>query len=62
MTRRIAYVLSRTTGIPGDSGDIGNWGYMLGTVSLIVEGSLFLIAVSRIASLLCQRADRAAGG
>jgi hypothetical protein len=39
------YVLSRTTGLPGDSGDVGNWGYLLGTVSLIVEWSFVALAV-----------------
>jgi hypothetical protein len=38
------YVLSRTVGIPGDAGDVGNWGYLLGTVSLVVEGSFVVIA------------------
>jgi hypothetical protein len=45
-----AYIFSRTTGIPGDHGDIGNWGYVLGIFSLIVEGSLFLLSVYRLAS------------
>ena len=40
----IGYILSRTVGVPGDSGDIGNWGYLLGTVSLIVEGSFIVLA------------------
>jgi hypothetical protein len=39
------YILSRTVGLPGDRGDIGNWGYVLGTVSLIVEGSFVVLAV-----------------
>ena len=39
------YILSRTMGLPGDSGDVGNWGYPLGTVSLIVEGSFIVLAV-----------------
>lgn len=39
------YILSRTMGLPGDSGDVGNWGYLLGTVSLIVEGSFVVLAV-----------------
>jgi hypothetical protein len=39
------YVLSRTVGLPGDSGDVGNWGYVLGTVSLIVEGCFVVLAV-----------------
>jgi hypothetical protein len=38
------YILSRSVGIPGDSGDIGNWGYTLGTVSLLVEGAFVIIA------------------
>ncbi len=39
------YILSRTVGVPGDPGDIGNWGYLLGTVSLIVEGSFIVLAI-----------------
>jgi hypothetical protein len=38
------YVLSRSVGLPGDSGDIGNWGYTLGQVSLVVEGLFVIIA------------------
>ena len=39
------YILSRTVGLPGDRGDVGNWGYALGTVSLVVEGSFVILAV-----------------
>jgi hypothetical protein len=39
------YILSRTVGVPGDPGDIGNWGYLLGTVSLAVEGAFVVLAV-----------------
>ena len=42
------YLLSRTVGVPGDPGvpgDIGNWGYLLGTVSLLVEGSFIVLAL-----------------
>jgi hypothetical protein len=53
----IAYVLSRSTGLPGDNADIGNWGYVLGTVSLIVEGILFALCATVIPrSLANQRA------
>jgi hypothetical protein len=38
------YTLSRSVGVPGDPGDVGNWGYLLGTVSLIVEGSFIVLA------------------
>jgi hypothetical protein len=47
------YLVSRTIGVPGDPGDIGNWGYLLGTVSLIVEASFIVLAaicVRRIAA------------
>jgi hypothetical protein len=40
----IGYVLSRSVGIPGDSGDVGNWGYLLGTVSLVVEATFVVVA------------------
>lgn len=38
------YLLSRSVGIPGDTTDIGNWGYTLGTVSLLVEASFITVA------------------
>jgi hypothetical protein len=38
------YILSRAVGVPGDPGDVGNWGYLLGTVSLLVEGSFIIVA------------------
>jgi hypothetical protein len=41
-----AYIASRTVGLPGDSGDIGNWGYWVGTVTLLVEAALVLLSVS----------------
>jgi hypothetical protein len=39
-----AYILSRTTGIPGDYGDIGNWQCSLGIAALTVESMLILLA------------------
>jgi hypothetical protein len=39
------YILSRSVGLPGDPGDVGNWGYTLGTVSLVVEGLLFILSI-----------------
>ena len=43
-----AYVLSRTVGVPGDHGDVGNWGYWVGTVSLLVEAALILLSVGML--------------
>ena len=36
----VGYVLSRTTGLPQSSDDVGNWSEPLGIASLFVEGSL----------------------
>jgi hypothetical protein len=40
----VGYVLSRTTGLPAATGDIGNWTEPLGLASLFVEGAV--VAVS----------------
>ena len=53
----IGYLLSRSVGLPGDIGDIGNWGYVLGTVSLVVEATFLLMAV-----VCVRRAARAVAG
>jgi hypothetical protein len=39
------YVLSRTTGLPNASGDIGNWTEPLGLASLFIEGSVIAVAL-----------------
>jgi hypothetical protein len=48
----LAYTLSRTTGIPGDSGDIGNWRCSLGLAALTVEAMILLIAGSAVLTSL----------
>jgi hypothetical protein len=40
----VFYALSRTTGLPASSGDIGNWEEPLGLASLFVEGSLAILS------------------
>jgi hypothetical protein len=47
----VAYILSRTVGVPGDPGDVGNWGYWVGTVSLFVEAALVVLSVSMLLAL-----------
>jgi hypothetical protein len=47
----VAYILSRTVGLPGDPGDVGNWGYWVGTVSMFVEAALVVLSVSMLLSL-----------
>jgi hypothetical protein len=47
----IGYVLSRTTGLPGAMGDIGNWTEPLGLASLYVEAGVFALALYGLARL-----------
>ena len=47
----IAYIASRTVGVPGDPGDAGNWGDWVGTVSLFVEAALVLLSASMLLAL-----------
>jgi hypothetical protein len=39
------FILSRTTGLPGARGDIGNWTEPLGLASLFVEGLVVLMSI-----------------
>ena len=39
------YVLSRTTGLPNATGDIGNWTEPLGLASLFVEGAVVAVGL-----------------
>ena len=40
----VGFVLSRTTGLPSATDDVGNWGEPLGMASMFVEGALVLLA------------------
>jgi hypothetical protein len=44
----VAYVLSRTTGLPTDPFDIGNWDCSLGTAALSTETLIVLLAAWRM--------------
>ncbi len=45
----IGYVLSRSTGLPGEGGaEVGNWWESLGLASLFVEGAVVLLAGMRL--------------
>jgi hypothetical protein len=54
----IAYIASRTVGVPGDPGDVGNWGYWVGTVSLFIEAALVMLSIS----MLVAARQRASAG
>ncbi|HWH09525.1 MAG TPA: hypothetical protein VG165_00205 [Solirubrobacteraceae bacterium] len=58
----VAYVLSRTTGIPQDGGDIGNWGQPLGIAMLFVGGSLLALTGSVLAGRVSPARRPAARG
>jgi hypothetical protein len=42
----VSYLLTRSVGLPGDSGDVGNWGDWLGTLSLFVEAAMVTLSVA----------------
>jgi hypothetical protein len=44
----IGYVASRSIGVPGDHGDVGDWGYWVGTVSLVIEAALIVLGVTML--------------
>jgi hypothetical protein len=46
------YTLSRTTGLPADSGDIGNWAEPLGLASLFVEGCVVAVSAFALSALV----------
>ncbi len=44
----IGYILSRTTGLPAATDDIGNWTETIGVWSLIAESAVVLVAVAAL--------------
>lgn len=42
----LVYVLSRTTGLPGSTDDIGNWLQTLGVLNVILESAVIAIAAT----------------
>jgi hypothetical protein len=54
----LAYLASRTVGLPGDTGDIGNWGDWVGTMAILFESALILTALGVLLRRAPER-DRA---
>lgn len=54
----LGYLTSRTLGLPGDTGDIGNWDDWVGTVSLAVEAALALLSAGMLTSYLRARGQQ----
>lgn len=44
----LGYLTSRSIGVPGDRADVGNWGYWVGTESLIVEAALVVLCAAML--------------
>ena len=54
----VAYVLSRTTGLPQSTDDIGNWGQTLGIAMLFTGGSLLALSGGVLVSRWAPAAAR----
>jgi hypothetical protein len=50
----VGFLASRTVGVPGDSGDVGNWSDWVGNMSLIIEAGLITVSVGMLWAL-CRR-------
>jgi hypothetical protein len=48
----IGYLLTRTIGLPDDADDKGNWADSIGTVSLLLEAALVILAVGIVVAKL----------
>ena len=55
----IGYVLTRTTGLPQATDDIGNWGEPLGIASLFVEGAVVAVSGAALRGVLPHSRFRA---
>jgi hypothetical protein len=58
----VGYVLSRTTGLPQSSDDVGNWSEPLGMASLFVEGSLVTLGSAVLLARRVREGLNAFGG
>jgi hypothetical protein len=47
----IAFVLSRTVGLPGSFDDIGNWTPILGVLNLLSEAAVISIALLAVGAI-----------
>ena len=54
------FVLSRTTGLPNSTGDIGNWSEGLGLASMFVEGAVVVLSAWALVVLPFRRDARPA--
>jgi hypothetical protein len=58
----VGYVLSRTTGLPNATGDIGNWTEPLGLASLFVEAAVATVGVGAYLAVPARALARPSAG
>jgi hypothetical protein len=51
----LAYLTSRTVGVPGDAPDVGNWVDWTGTTSLLLEAGVIVLGISLLLAWRQQR-------
>jgi hypothetical protein len=52
----LSFVYSRTVGLPGGAGDVGNWAEPFGVATLFLEGAVLVVAVYALAAVVPARA------
>jgi hypothetical protein len=57
----LGYLISRTVGLPGFTGDVGEWTEPLGLASMVVEGLLVVIAAEAPGLSRMTAANRTSG-
>jgi hypothetical protein len=58
----LGYLTSRTVGVPGDRGDVGNWADWVGALALIVEAALVVVSVAMLRAAWQRRSPAAVSG
>jgi hypothetical protein len=56
------YITTRSVGLPGDQSDVGNWGYWVGTESLIIEAALIVLSIAMLLAYRQRPSARPRGG
>jgi hypothetical protein len=58
----VAYIASRTVGMPGDPHDVGKWGNWVGTAALVVEAALVILSLGMLLARRQSPSGRSAPG
>ena len=44
----LVFIASRTVGLPGSADDIGNWGQLIGVLSMVFEAAVVILAAAAV--------------